>query len=93
MAVATPSSEVGIRELKNSLSKYLDLVRAGGEVVVTDRGHPIARLSGIDQPTDRLAELVASGVVRAPVGPDRRHRAPRIKTKGSVSDLVAQQRR
>ena len=40
-----------------------------------------------------LAELVAAGVVRAPVGSDRHQRTQRIKAKGSVSDLVAQQRR
>lgn len=63
--VAT-STEVGIRDLKNGLSKYLERVRAGEEVIVTDRGRPVARLSAIDESTDRLADLVAAGVVRAP---------------------------
>lgn len=36
--------EVGIRELKNSLSRYVRQVRAGGEIVVTDHGQPVARL-------------------------------------------------
>ncbi len=40
---------VGVRELKNRLSHYLDLVKSGEPVTVTDRGkeiaviHPIAR--------------------------------------------------
>ena len=33
---------VGIRELKNKLSEYLDRVRAGEKLAVTDRGDVIA---------------------------------------------------
>lgn len=92
MKVAT-SIEVGIRDLKNGLSKYLERVRAGEEVIVTDRGRPVARLSAIDQSTDRLAALVAAGVVRAPTKKARRRPARRIEAEGSVSDLVSEQRR
>lgn len=92
MGVAT-STEVGIRELKNGLSKYLERVRAGEEVIVTDRGRPVARLSTIDESTDRLADLVAAGVVRAPTQKARRRPGRRIEAEGSVSDLVSEQRR
>lgn len=37
--------EVSIREMKNRLSKYLKLVQAGRDVVITDRGRPVARLT------------------------------------------------
>lgn len=37
--------EVSIREMKNRLSKYLRLVQAGKDVVITDRGKPVARLT------------------------------------------------
>lgn len=93
MNVATSRSEVGIRELKNDLSKYIDRVRAGEEVIVTDRGRPVARLSSLDQSTTRLAELVAAGIVRAPTSVTRHRPGPRIAAKGTVSDLVADQRR
>jgi prevent-host-death family protein len=92
MEVAT-STEVGIRDLKNGLSKYLERVRAGEEVIVTDRGRPVARLSAIDESTDRLADLVAAGVVRAPTRKTRRRPTRRIEAKGPVSDLVSEQRR
>jgi prevent-host-death family protein len=36
--------EAGVRELKARLSEFLGLVAAGEDVVVTDRGRPIARL-------------------------------------------------
>ena len=53
-----------MRDLKNNLSRYLDRVQEGEEVIVTDRGRPVARLSALDHSTDRLAELIAAGVVR-----------------------------
>lgn len=90
MVVAT---EVGIRELKNGLSKYIDRVRAGEDVIVTERGRPVARLSSVDASEVRLADLVASGVVRAPASRARHLPDRRIKPKAPVSDLVAEQRR
>jgi prevent-host-death family protein len=33
-----------ISEVKNGLSAYVDLVRAGETVVITDRGRPVAQL-------------------------------------------------
>lgn len=93
MDVATNRAEVGIRELKNELSKYIDRVRAGDEVIVTDRGRPVARLLAVDASADRLAELVAAGVVRAPGSRDRHVPRRRVKAKVPVSDLVAEQRR
>jgi antitoxin (DNA-binding transcriptional repressor) of toxin-antitoxin stability system len=40
---------VGIRELKNRLSEYLRLVRAGEEVLVTDRDEVVAELKRPDE--------------------------------------------
>jgi prevent-host-death family protein len=93
MKVATSRAEVGVRDLKNSLSKYLDRVQNGEEIIVTERGKPVARLSAVDEATDRLAALVASGAVRPPKRRERHRPDRRIKAKGSVSDLVAEQRR
>jgi prevent-host-death family protein len=92
MAVATSRVEVGVRDLKNNLSRYLDRVQQGEEVIVTDRGRPVALLSALES-TDRLAELIAAGVVRPAKRRTRARPARRITSKGSVSDLVAEQRR
>jgi prevent-host-death family protein len=94
MEVATPRVEVGVRELKNRLSHYLGRAQGGDEVIVTARGRPIARLAAIDASDDRLAMLIAEGVVRPPAR-RQRHRRPaeRVRASGSVSDLVAEQRR
>lgn len=93
MTVATSRVEVGVRDLKNNLSRYLERVRHGEDVIVTQHGRPVARLSSIDHASDRLAELVASGAVRPPRSTARRRPARLIEAKGSVSDLVAEQRR
>ena len=36
---------VGIRELKNRLSEYLNRVKTGERVMITDRGRPVAVIS------------------------------------------------
>lgn len=82
-----------MRDLKNNLSRYLERVQGGEEVIVTDRGRPVARLSALDHSTDHLAELISSGVVRPAVRTSRRPPKRRIRPRGSVSDLVAEQRR
>jgi prevent-host-death family protein len=92
MPVATTRYEVGVRELKNNLSRYVDRVSHGDEVVVTEHGRPVARLLRVDEPTDRLHELIVAGLVRPPKTITRR--LPKaIKAAGPVSDLVADQRR
>ena len=51
--------EISIREMKNRLSKYLKLVRAGKDVVITDRGRPVARLSLVRPTTEEESEAEA----------------------------------
>jgi prevent-host-death family protein len=83
--------EVGVRELRDHLSRYLDRVRDGDEVVITDRGRAIARVVplGAERVLDRL---IAEGIVTPSRQPKRRASRP-IKAKGTVSDLVGEQRR
>ncbi len=91
MTLHARESEVGVRQLHDRLSEYLERVEAGAELVVTRRGRPVARLSAIE-PGDPLAELARRGLVRLPQRP-RSSRKPRVAASGSVSDLVAEQRR
>jgi len=83
--------EVGVRELRNNLSRYLERVRDGEEVVVTDRGRAVARVLPVG--TERaLDRLIAEGVV-TPARHAKRPAGRPLKTAGRVSDLVADQRR
>lgn len=84
--------EVGIRELRNHLSRYLDQVRRGEEITITDRGRAVARILPVsgERTIDRL---IAQGLVLPARRPKRADLPPPIKAKGTVSDLVAEQRR
>jgi prevent-host-death family protein len=57
---------VGARELKTRLGRYIDQVRRGTTIVVTQRGEPVAELRPLGGATDeasRLDVLRALGVV------------------------------
>jgi antitoxin (DNA-binding transcriptional repressor) of toxin-antitoxin stability system len=87
MTLQSQTYEVGVRELHDRLSEHLEHVHGGAEVVVTRRGQPIARLSA-----DPLDDLVRRGLVTPPTG-QRNARPAKVKASGSVSELVAEQRR
>lgn len=59
---------VSVSQLKARLSEELEHVQSGEEVVVTDRGRPIARLVPLEAATTDLAPLVRSGLVRLGAG-------------------------
>jgi prevent-host-death family protein len=83
--------EAGIRDLRNHLSQYLERVRSGEEIVVTDRGEAVARLVPLDRPRV-LDRLIAEGLVEP--APSRIRSRPRRRgsSRGLVSELVGQQR-
>lgn len=83
--------EVGVRELKNNLSRYLAKVGTGDEVIVTDRGRAIAKITPIG--TQRtLDRLIAEGIVTP--APVVKKDAPtkRVRPRQAVSPLIADQR-
>lgn len=83
--------EVGIRALRDGLSRYLAEVRGGHVVTVTDHGKVIARILPAGEPT-ALERLIAEGRV----SPAERRKRPAplpVDAAGTVSDLVAEQRR
>ncbi len=78
--------------MRDHLSRYLAEVRDGAEITVTDHGHAVARLVPFEQPRP-LERLIAEGLV-TPAGTRKRRRtAQPITARGTVSDLVAEQRR
>jgi prevent-host-death family protein len=58
------SSMVGSRELKTRLGQYLNRVRRGETILVTDRNEPIAELrplsGGVDSLTAAIRKLAAA---------------------------------
>jgi prevent-host-death family protein len=60
-----------ISDLKAKLSAYLDVVRAGEDVFVTDRGEVVARLTGASD-SRRSAHhqaMIRAGLLRPPIAP------------------------
>lgn len=84
--------EVGVRELKNNLSRYLARVSQGSEVIVTDRGRAIAKITpiGTKRTMDRL---IAEGIVTPTGSVKGLAPAPRARAKEPASPLVDDQRR
>lgn len=86
---------VGARELKTRLGAYLQQVRQGRTLVITDRGQPVAELKPLHGPTDedtKLERLQALGAVtraeRRPLAPFRpiRARGGRLVSDAIVAD-------
>ncbi|MEM9036726.1 MAG: type II toxin-antitoxin system prevent-host-death family antitoxin [Actinomycetota bacterium] len=84
--------EAGVRELRDHLSRYLAKVRDGAEITVTDHGQAVARIVPLEQPRP-LDRLIAAGLVTPATKRKRPRTATPIVADGTVSDLVADQRR
>ena len=71
-------NSVGVGELRQNLSRYLDRVKDGERLVVTDRNRPVAEL-GPPPSTAALDRLIAGGRVASPV---RRGLPPALEMTG-----------
>ncbi|MGO9614347.1 MAG: type II toxin-antitoxin system Phd/YefM family antitoxin [Dissulfurispiraceae bacterium] len=83
---------VGIKELKAKLSNYVDRVRQGEEVVITEHGKEVALVVPISKERKAVKSLLESGKVKwsggKPEGLDN------VKMKGkSLSKTVLEERR
>lgn len=63
---------VGVRELKNNLSRHLRRLRQGERLAITAHGRIVAELVAPSAPApgarlDRYAELVEKGLIRPPL--------------------------
>ena len=61
-------TDVAISTLRAELSTWIERARSGQEVVVTDRGTPVARLRAVDTAL-LLDQLIASGVLSEQAAP------------------------
>ncbi|MDY7103734.1 MAG: type II toxin-antitoxin system prevent-host-death family antitoxin [Actinomycetota bacterium] len=86
--------DVAVTELRAHLREWLDRVREGDEVVITERGLPVARLTGLDS-TGLLDRLTDQGVIARPERSDRPTATGRRRPRAdrSISDIVSEQRR
>ena len=88
-----------ISEAKNRLSAYIDRVRRGETVLITDRGRPVARLAPLEPGTKahehaQLDELARLGIVRLPARPPLKRPPTPVKLRKRMDAvrLIAEDR-
>ncbi len=80
--------DVGIRELRDGLSRHLAAVRNGETITVTDHGTPIARIVPVTG-MSAIERLEAEGLISRPERPKGPAPTPiRLRSGATVSDLV-----
>jgi len=61
-----PDELVGVRELRQNLSVYLERVKTGTVFRVTERGRTVALLLPLPEPATAVERVIASGRASAP---------------------------
>ena len=87
--------KVGIREFRENLRSYLERVKDGDEIVITERGNPIARITEPESHEAVRARLIREGTITPatrPKGTIDRDRLPSIPAP-YLSDIVIAMRR
>lgn len=90
----TCGMDVAVTELRAHLGHWIDAAHDGNDVVITDRGTPVARIVALDS-TPVIERLTAEGVISRPtrssrpVAGDRQRPTP----KRPVAGIVSEQRR
>ncbi|HWI03217.1 MAG TPA: type II toxin-antitoxin system prevent-host-death family antitoxin [Acidimicrobiales bacterium] len=85
---------IGVRELRQHASRYLDRVAHGESLEITDRGRPVARLVPIT--SNAWADMIASGrVTPAEDGTDVADEAPGtygVEASAALAEMRADER-
>jgi prevent-host-death family protein len=87
--------EISVSTLRAELKQWIEKARSGEDVVITERGIPVARLSGIAS-SDLLTRLQREGLLTAPEEPRpaaATEERPSPRTGAGVSGLVRRLRR
>lgn len=89
-----PTNTVGVRELRQNLSIYLDRVKKGEALTVTEHGEAVAILRPLPSAPTVLTRLVAEGRATAPTRSLRELPRPRAVTLHKpLTDLLEEDRR
>ena len=83
---------VGVRELRQNLSKYLRRVERGERLEVTEHGRPVAVLGPLGEPEGPLARLIAAGRVTQPRRDLLELLPPKGRSSTRTSDALLEER-
>lgn len=82
--------DVGVRQLKERLSEYLDRAERGEIIRVTERGRPKALLGPLPGKL-RLEQGIAEGWI-TPGSGERLALIPRVRATRTIADVLAEDR-
>ena len=66
MSYMAGRDRVGVREIRQNLSVYLERVKRGEALEITERGRPVAIIAPLPEHGSLVARLVAAGRVTPP---------------------------
>ena len=86
---------VGLREINQAFSRYMKIVKAGEDVLITERGRPIAVIKPLAAETDMDAKirlLEAEGLLSPPQKKGQLQNHPPVSLSGqglaqTISDM------
>ncbi|ROS23570.1 type II toxin-antitoxin system prevent-host-death family antitoxin [Cellulomonas sp. PhB150] len=84
--------EVAVSALRAELKQWIEAARSGQDVVITERGIPVARLTGIES-ADLLQRLERDGLLSAPAAERPGASGEQGRATRPVSGLVRRLRR
>lgn len=86
--------DVTISKLRAELASWIERARDGEEIIVTERGTPVARLLSVDT-APLLEQLTQRGILSKPRGAERptASATTRVHAREPVAELVSEQRR
>ena len=86
-------STVGVRDLRRNLSVYLNRVKKGEALTVTEQGTPVAILRPLPRGSSALEQLVAEGRAQTPSRSLRDLPRPlNLKLERPLSELLDEMR-
>ena len=89
MGATTRSATVGVRELRQNLSIYLERVKKGEALTVTEHGAAVAILRPLAPASNMLARLVAEGRATPPARSARHLPRPlNVKLEKPLAEIL-----
>ena len=87
---------VGLREINQAFSRYMKIVKAGEDVLITERGRPIAVIRPLASETDmdaRIRLLEADGLLSPPQKKGQPQNHPPISLSGQgIAQTISEMR-
>ena len=91
------TTSIGIRDAKMHLSKYLKMVQQGAEVIITDRGRPVGKISPIhtkDLPLkERIKRMEDLGQMESATDGGQKKIPPPIPVLDGIAQRILQEER